>query len=76
MLKIQRHIFSTRTTVSFTRSLSQTAPFHISSSINRTMSTEAPKKHEFIIILPDQEGALERRMEVRGYVVLRLCVCG
>jgi len=37
------------------------------------MSTEAPKKHEFIIILPDQEGALERRMEVRGYVLPVLC---
>jgi len=39
------------------------------------MSTEAPKKHEFIIILPDQEGALERRMEVRGYVVFCSSAC-
>jgi len=39
------------------------------------MSTEAPKKHEFIIILPDQEGALERRMEVRGYVLFSLDAC-
>jgi len=39
------------------------------------MPTEAPKKHEFIIILPDQQGALARRMEVRRYVLFLLCAC-
>ncbi|KAK5140662.1 hypothetical protein LTR04_002895 [Oleoguttula sp. CCFEE 6159] len=33
-------------------------------------STSSPAKHEWICILPDHEGALERRMEVRPYVAI------
>jgi hypothetical protein len=37
---------------------------------SRTMaSTSAPEKQEWLVILPDQEGALERRLSVRPYVV-------
>jgi len=28
----------------------------------------APQKHEWLVILPDNEGALEARMKVRPYV--------
>lgn len=34
----------------------------------RKMTTGTPTKHEWIVILPDQAGALKRRMEVRPYV--------
>jgi len=32
--------------------------------------TAAKTKFEFLVILPDQEGALERRLKVRPYVFL------
>jgi len=46
------------------------------SLIHRTMATSAAPspaaaaavKKEFLVILPDQDGALERRMNVRPYV--------
>jgi hypothetical protein len=38
-------------------------------TIRRAMATLGGKKIEWLVILPDREGALERRMEVRPYVV-------
>jgi hypothetical protein len=38
------------------------------SAIQRSMATSTGKKIEWLIILPDREGALSRRMEVRPYV--------
>jgi hypothetical protein len=39
----------------------------------RAMSTAAaPEKIDWLVVLPDHEGALARRMEVRQYV---LCFC-
>lgn len=39
-------------------------------SISRTMaSTSAPAKFEWLVVLPDKEGALERRLSVRPYVI-------
>jgi hypothetical protein len=37
-------------------------------AIQRTMATESPKKMEWLVILPDKEGAIDKRMEVRPYV--------
>lgn len=33
------------------------------------MATSTGKKIEWLVILPDQQGVIERRMEVRPYVV-------
>jgi hypothetical protein len=32
------------------------------------MASSEPVKHEWIVILPDHEGALQSRMKVRPYV--------
>lgn len=44
-------------------------PFRLPTSL-RTLSTTATmaQKHEWIVILPDNAGALEKRMSVRQYV--------
>lgn len=34
------------------------------------MATSTGKKIEWLVILPDQQGAIERRMDVRPYVLL------
>jgi hypothetical protein len=39
-------------------------------TIHRAMATLTGKKIEWLVILPDREGALERRMEVRPYVAV------
>ncbi len=45
---------------------SQTARLYRMSS---TLGTEAKAKHEWIVILPDHDGALETRMKVRQWVL-------
>lgn len=37
-------------------------------AVRKMTSSTEPQKYEWLVILPDQQGALPRRMEVRGYV--------
>jgi len=50
-------------------------PSHIHQTARKMATSAAPSlaaaaavKKEFLVILPDQDGALERRMSVRPYV--------
>lgn len=40
-------------------------PIHCTQPLRHTMSTSSPKLQEWLCIFPDQEGAHERRLEVR-----------
>lgn len=53
----------------------QTISKHLTSTV-RTMSSSAaaPRKYEWLVVVPDFPGALQKRLEVRPYVFTTLCV--
>jgi len=44
--------------------------FKLTHQVARTMASATPSKFEWIVILPDNTGALETRMKVRPWVLL------
>lgn len=53
----------TRTLTPLSRKFTVT-PFHLAQQRN-TMATEAPKKIEWLVVIPDFPGAQAKRLEVR-----------